>query len=81
MFKETKEILELLIVAALSIVILKTYFEIFFQKKTKAGSYQKIFVIYFLWQVLMGKFINFPGYINIIISIVITYIMMLGSKP
>lgn len=75
MFKETKEILELLIVAALSIVILKTYFEIFFQKKTKAGSYQKIFVIYFLWQVLMGKFINFPGYINIIISIVITYII------
>lgn len=60
-----------LLTTFLSIVILKIYFGIFF--KRSKGSFFGIttWLIYFMWQMLIGKGNAFPAYVNVAISIIL----------
>ena len=69
MFEVVLEILSYLIQAALSVLILKIYFSIFFVKAPSNLLDKIVWGIYLAWQVIVQKENVFPFYVNIFISV------------
>lgn len=60
-----------LFVVFLSVAILKIYFETFFIPHSKQGRSLFWWLGYIIWQVIISRINVLPGYINVLISLVL----------
>lgn len=60
---------------ALTIIILKTYFGTFFEKRNRSIQSVIAWGAYFAWQVFIGNINILPAYINVMISVLLVSIV------
>lgn len=58
-----------LMTALLSVAILKIYFETFFEQSKRKFVGITFWLIYFIWQLILGRVNILPAYINVIVSV------------
>ena len=63
----------------LSVMILKIYFEIFFERSQRKISSKIFWMIYIIWQIIISQINVLPSYVNILISIVLASLICLSS--
>lgn len=70
MFEYLGKIGNVMLSVVLSIIILRIYFSIFFEKKKTEIWSGCLWFLYFVWQLFVEKHICEPAYINVVINIV-----------
>lgn len=63
----------------LSILILKIYFGIFFEKRNKNYICYIFWLIYIVWQIIVENINMLPAYMNIVISIIFVSLLCINS--
>lgn len=79
MFEQIEKIGFIVLCAGISIIILRIYFSIFFEKADISIWNRFVWVLYFIWQVLIGGYISLPAYVNVIISVLIASIICIST--
>ena len=79
MFSDFRELSADLITAALAVVILKMYFETFFEKEKRTIYSVICWVFYFLWQIVIGRIEGMPPYGNVVISVVLVSLICISA--
>jgi len=79
LFSDFRELSADLITAALAVVILKMYFETFFEKEKRTIYSVICWVFYFLWQIVIGRIEGMPPYGNVVISVVLVSLICISA--
>ena len=68
-----------LMTALLSVAILKIYFETFFEQSKRRFLGITFWLIYFIWQLILGRVNVLPAYINVIVSIFLVSMICINA--
>lgn len=68
-----------IIVTFLSVIILKIYFESFFEPRKRNIGSKTVWLIYIIWQIIISRINILPSYVNIIISLILVSLIGLSS--
>ena len=79
MYKVIVELLAEMIIILLSVMILRIFFDIFFERRKRKISSKLCWIIYIIWQILISQINILPAYVNIIISIFLVSVICLSS--
>lgn len=79
MFELVIELFAEIMIIFLSVMILKIYFEIFFERSQRKISSKIFWMIYIIWQIIISQINVLPSYVNILISILLASLICLSS--
>lgn len=79
MFELVIELFAEIMIIFLSVMILKIYFEIFFERSQRKISSKIFWMKYIIWQIIISQINVLPSYVNILISIVLASLICLSS--
>lgn len=68
-----------LMTALLSVAILKIYFETFFEQSKRKFVGTTFWLIYFIWQLILGRVNVLPAYINVIVSVFLVSMICINA--
>lgn len=68
-----------LLLTLISIVILKIYFETFFEQDKRGIIGEFFWIFYFMWQFILGRTNVLPAYINVMINVFLVSMLCINT--